>query len=155
MRCFSSMHVIKTEQLLPISLDEAWRFFATPNNLNAITPADMKFEILSEVPAQMYEGLLITYTIKPFLNIPMRWVTEITHIKHQQFFVDEQRIGPYRIWHHEHHFKQVEGGVLMTDIVSYDIGKSVLGWLAGILFVHKTVKNIFAFRQLRLKQLFS
>jgi ligand-binding SRPBCC domain-containing protein len=148
------MHVIKTEQLLPISLDEAWRFFATPNNLNAITPPDMKFEILSEVPAEMYEGLLITYTIKPFLNIPMRWVTEITHIKSGQFFVDEQRIGPYRIWHHEHHFKQVEGGVLMTDIVSYDIGKSILGWLAGILFVHKMVKGIFTFREKRLKEIF-
>ncbi len=149
------MHVIKTEQLLPISLDEAWRFFATPNNLNAITPPDMKFEILSEVPVEMYEGLLITYTIKPFLNIPMRWVTEITHIKSGQFFVDEQRIGPYRIWHHEHHFKQVEGGVLMTDIVSYDIGKSILGWLAGILFVHKMVKGIFTFREKRLKELFN
>ncbi|MFM2306233.1 MAG: hypothetical protein RLZZ367_902 [Bacteroidota bacterium] len=102
----------------------------------------------------MYEGLLITYTIKPFLNIPMRWVTEITHIKSGQFFVDEQRIGPYRIWHHEHHFKQVEGGVLMTDIVSYDIGKSILGWLAGILFVHKMVKGIFTFREKRLKEIF-
>jgi ligand-binding SRPBCC domain-containing protein len=148
------MHVIKTEQFLPVSLDEAWRFFATPNNLNAITPPDVKFEILSEVPAEMYEGLLITYIIRPMLNIPMYWVTEITHIKHQQLFVDEQRIGPYRMWHHEHHFKAVEGGVLMTDIVSYDIGKWVLGWLAGKLFVHRTINSIFNYRRTRLGQLF-
>lgn len=140
------MKKLKQEQFLPITLDAAWDFFANPENLNEVTPDDMVFEITSELPDKMYEGLMITYRIKPFLNIPIKWCTEITHIKERLFFVDEQRQGPYRIWHHEHHFKEVEGGVLMTDLLYYDIGKSFLGWIAGRLFVHKKVKQIFEYR---------
>ncbi len=95
----------------------------------------------------MYKGLIITYRIKPLMNIPLNWVTEITQIEERSYFVDEQRKGPYKIWHHEHHFKTVEGGVLMTDILYYDIGKWILGWIAGKLFVHKKVRNIFEYRQ--------
>ena len=140
------MHSLKQEQFLPVTLDEAWHFFATPKNLNEVTPKDMVFEITSELPDTMYEGLLIHYRLKPMGNISINWCTEITHIKEKVYFVDEQRMGPYKIWHHEHHFKSVTGGVLMTDILHYDIGKSVFGWLAGILFVHKKVANIFKFR---------
>jgi len=140
------MHSLKQEQFLPVTLDEAWHFFATPKNLNEVTPKDMVFEITSELPDTMYEGLLIHYRLKPMGNISINWCTEITHIKEKVYFVDEQRVGPYKIWHHEHHFKSVTGGVLMTDILHYDIGKSVFGWLAGILFVHKKVANIFKFR---------
>ncbi len=140
------MHKLKQEQFLPISLEAAWDFFATPKNLNEVTPDGMVFEITSELPDKMYEGLIITYRIKPMLNIPVNWCTEITHIKEKEFFVDDQRKGPYHIWHHEHHFKAVEGGVLMTDLLHYDIGKSVFGWMAGKLFVHKKVKQIFDFR---------
>ena len=140
------MHSLKQEQFLPVTLDEAWHFFATPKNLNEVTPEDMVFEITSELPDTMYEGLLIHYRLKPMGNISINWCTEITHIKEKVYFVDEQRVGPYKIWHHEHHFKSVTGGVLMTDILHYDIGKSVFGWLAGILFVHKKVANIFKFR---------
>ena len=140
------MHSLKQEQFLPVTLDEAWHFFATPKNLNEVTPEDMVFEITSELPDTMYEGLLIHYRLKPMGNISINWCTEITHIKEKVYFVDEQRVGPYKIWHHEHHFKSVTGGVLMTDILHYDIGKSVFGWLAGILFVHKKVSNIFKFR---------
>lgn len=140
------MRKLKQEQFLPISLDKAWDFFATPKNLNEVTPKDLVFEITSEVPEKMYEGLIITYRIKPMLNIPVNWCTEITHIKNLSFFVDEQRKGPYNIWHHEHHFKAVEGGVMMTDILHYDIGKSIFGWFAGQLFVHKMVKEIFEYR---------
>ena len=141
------MHKLKQEQFLPISLEKAWDFFATPKNLNEVTPADLVFEITCELPDKMYEGLIITYRIKPMLNIPINWCTEITHIKEKDFFVDDQRKGPYNIWHHEHHFKAVEGGVLMTDILHYDIGLSVIGWLAGHLFVHRKVKQIFEYRQ--------
>ena len=148
------MNLIKQEQFLPITLDEAWHFFATPKNLNEVTPADMVFEIISELPDTMYEGLLINYRLKPMLNIPIHWCTEITHIKEKVYFVDEQRKGPYKIWHHEHHFKPVAHGVIMTDLLQYDIGKSFLGWIAGKLFVHKKVKAIFEYRQKALETQF-
>jgi len=148
------MNLIKQEQFLPITLDEAWHFFATPRNLNEVTPTNMVFEIISEIPDTMYEGLLIHYRLKPMLNIPISWCTEITHIEEKVYFVDEQRKGPYNIWHHEHHFKPVAHGVIMTDLLQYDIGKSFFGWIAGKLFVHKKVKGIFEYRQKALKTLF-
>ena len=148
------MNNLIQEQFLPVSLEEAWKFFATPKNLNKVTPADMIFEITSDVPETMYEGMLITYKLKPMLNITVDWCTEITHIKHQEFFIDEQRKGPYSLWHHEHHFKSVDGGVLMTDKLTYDIGKSVFGWMAGKLFVHKKVRDIFNFRYKILEEYF-
>jgi len=143
------------EQFLPISLDKAWEFFATPKNLNEVTPNNLVFEFISKLPNQMYEGLIISYKIKPMLNIPVKWFTEITHIKEKLYFVDEQRKGPYHIWHHEHHFKEVDGGVLMTDILHYDIGMSFLGTIAGYLFVHKKVREIFDYRFIALEKYFS
>lgn len=140
------MRVFKQEQLLPITIQEAWNFFATPRNLNTVTPPQLVFTITSPVPDQMYEGLIITYQIKPMLNIAVDWCTEITHIKEHSYFIDEQRKGPYRMWHHEHHFKQVQGGVLMTDLLYYDIGKFFLGKLADRMFVHKKLNQIFAYR---------
>lgn len=148
------MQQLKQEQFLPITLDKAWHFFATPKNLNEVTPGGMVFEILSELPGTMYEGLLIHYRLKPMLHIPVSWCTEITHIREKIYFIDEQRKGPYKIWHHEHHFKSVSGGIIMTDIVHYDIGKSFVGWIAGELFVHKKVKAIFNYRQKALETLF-
>ena len=148
------MNHLKQEQFLPITLDKAWQFFATPGNLNEVTPAEMVFEITSEVPETMYEGLLIHYKMKPMLNIPINWCTEITHIREKEYFVDEQREGPYKIWHHEHHFKAVTGGVMMTYILHYDVGKSVFGWVADKLFVTKKVKAIFEFRRKTLESYF-
>lgn len=149
------MKKIKQTQFLPITLKEAWDFFATPKNLNEVTPDELTFEITSELPEKMYEGLIITYRIRPMLNIPLNWCTEITHIRENEFFVDEQRKGPYNIWHHEHHFKPAEGGVLMTDIVHYDIGKSILGWIAGKLFVDRQVEEIFKYRYKTLETYFT
>lgn len=140
------MNKLVQKQFLPIGIDEAWDFFATPKNLNEVTPKDLIFEITSALPDKMYEGLFITYRIKPMFNIPLYWCTEITHIKEKKYFVDEQRKGPYHIWHHEHHFEVVEGGVMMTDILHYDIGKSIFGWVAGVIFVHKKIKEIFRYR---------
>ncbi len=148
------MHLLRQEQFLPISLDQAWDFFATPKNLNEVTPEDMVFEITSVLPDKMYEGLMITYRIKPMMNITVNWCTEITHIKEKEFFVDDQRKGPYNIWHHEHHFRAVEGGVLMTDILHYDIGKSIFGWIAGKMFVHRKVRQIFDYRYKALEKYF-
>jgi ligand-binding SRPBCC domain-containing protein len=148
------MKHLQFEQFLPISLEEAWDFFSTPKNLNRITPGDVHFKLLNELPDKIYPGMIITYDISPFLNIHFNWVTEITTVKHQEYFVDEQRKGPYRTWHHEHHFKETTGGVLMTDKLYYDIGKSVFGWLAGKLFVDKKVKAIFEYRRKQLEELF-
>jgi ligand-binding SRPBCC domain-containing protein len=145
---------LEFEQLLPLSLEEAWSFFSSPANLNKITPDDLDFRIIGSLPDHMYQGMLIRYKIKPMLNIPVDWVTEITMIKDKSFFIDEQRKGPYKIWHHEHHFKAVEGGVLMTDKLYYDIGMGFIGTLAGRLWVDKQVEKIFTFRKKRLNELF-
>lgn len=149
-----AIKTLKTTQILPISIEEAWAFFSSPANLNDITPSDMRFDITSEVPVRMYEGLIITYKVSPFLNLPLDWVTEITHIREPYYFVDEQRKGPYRIWHHEHHFREVDGGVEMTDILHYDVGKWVFGQLASLIFVDSKVRQIFSFREKKLKELF-
>jgi ligand-binding SRPBCC domain-containing protein len=145
---------LKSTQFLPISMEVAWNFFSSPRNLNEITPEDMTFNIISEMPEKMYEGLIIIYKVAPMLNIPLTWVTEITHISENRYFIDEQRKGPYRLWHHEHHFREVEGGVQMTDILHYDVGKGPFGRIASWLFVDKRVKEIFEFREKRLKELF-
>jgi ligand-binding SRPBCC domain-containing protein len=149
-----ALKTLKTTLILPITPEQAWTFFSSPRNLNKITPTDMTFHITSEIPDEMYEGLFITYKLKPLLNIPVSWVTEITHIKNQSYFVDEQRVGPYHIWHHEHHFKGVPGGVEMTDILHYDVGKSIFGWMASKLFVDQRIKDIFEFREKKLRELF-
>lgn len=148
------MKQLTFKQFLPISTEEAWAFFSSPKNLNLITPPGVYFKILNDVPEKMYPGTMIVYKIKPFLNIPFNWVTEITFIEEHKYFIDEQRKGPYRIWHHEHHFEKVNGGVMMTDILYYDIGMSFIGWLAGKLFVHKKVESIFNFRYQKLEEFF-
>lgn len=154
------MRKLRQEQLLPIDLATAWDYFATPANLNEVTPPDMHFEVVSELPARMYEGLIILYKIKPMLNLPLDWCTEITHIRPPSasgasaFFVDEQRKGPYRIWHHEHHFEAVAGGTRMVDLLHYEIGKSIFGSLAGHLFVHARVDEIFSYRRQALARRF-
>ena len=148
------IHRIYREQKLPISLEEAWLFFATPKNLNEVTPKELDFKVLSPLPDKMYEGLILQYSITPMINISVNWCTEITHIKEMDYFVDEQRQGPYKMWHHEHHFSRIPEGVLMKDILYYDIGKSIFGDIAGKLFVHKKVKEIFDFRYKALENYF-
>jgi ligand-binding SRPBCC domain-containing protein len=150
----SPMKLLKTEIILPITLQQAWEFFSTPRNLNELTPDDVVFRITSDVPEKMYEGLFISYKVSPLLGIQLDWVTEITHINEFLFFVDEQRKGPYKVWHHEHHFKEISNSVLMTDLLHYDVGKSIFGWIAEKLFVDKKLKDIFAYRTEKLKHLF-
>lgn len=140
------MYQLKRTQFVKTDLATCWDFFSSPNNLNKITPKEMGFDVLTEGVENMYEGLMIEYKVRPLLNIPLRWITEITHVKHQQYFVDEQRKGPYKIWHHEHHFKEVQGGVEMTDIVSYELPFGILGKLAHPLLVKKKLDQIFAYR---------
>ena len=148
------IHSLEIKQELPISLDEAWSFFSTPRNLNLITPDDMSFEIISSVDAKAYAGQLITYKIKPLLNISMTWVTEITQCVDKQYFIDEQRFGPYKFWHHQHQFKEIDQGVLMTDILSYALPFSFIGEFMGNIFLHDKVKSIFSYREQKLDEIF-
>lgn len=148
------MHRITTVQTLPISLDEAWAFFSDPRNLAQITPRDMNLIPTSPLPDHTYPGMLITYKVKPLLGIPMLWVTEITHVREREFFVDEQRMGPYRIWHHQHHFKAVKGGVEMTDIVDYRVPGGPFGLLLNKIMIGKKVEGIFEYRRNKLIEMF-
>jgi ligand-binding SRPBCC domain-containing protein len=148
------MHRLTTVQTLPISLEAAWDFFSNPTNLSKITPKDMNLIPTSELPKKSYPGMFITYKVKPLLGIPMLWVTEITHLRENEFFVDEQRLGPYRIWHHQHHFKAVKGGVEMTDIVDYRLPGGPIGVIMEKLFIGGKVRSIFEFRNKRLIELF-
>ncbi|MCS6819670.1 MAG: SRPBCC family protein [Chitinophagales bacterium] len=140
-------YVLTRKQILPISIEEAWSFFSSPENLKDITPPYLNFKILSKSGSDiMYAGQIITYHVRPLLNIPLFWMTEITHVEHGKFFVDEQRFGPYAFWHHQHHFKPVEEGVEMTDIVHYKLPLGILGKIAHFLFVKKQLNEIFDYR---------
>lgn len=148
-------HSIKTVQKIPISLEKAWDFFSNPANLQAITPDNMGFKVISKHQGDiMYAGQIIEYTVKPVLGIPIYWMTEITQVKDNQYFIDEQRFGPYSLWHHQHHFKAIEGGVEMTDIVHYKNPLWLLGRLANFLFVKKQLKGIFQYRLKKTEELF-
>ncbi len=131
-----------------------WDFFATPQNLDELTPPDLRFQILSKLPERMYAGQLIAYRISPLPGIWLRWSTEIRHVQTGTYFVDEQRRGPYRLWYHEHHFAAVAGGVLMTDRVTYEVGWGPFGWLADELWVRRQLERIFAYRRQRVEVVF-
>ncbi|MBT5438199.1 SRPBCC family protein [Crocinitomicaceae bacterium] len=140
------MYQLKRTQFIKTDLKTAWDFFSSPGNLKKITPEYMGFDVKTDLPDKMYEGLMIEYTVKPLLGIPMNWITEIKTVKELEFFVDEQRKGPYKIWHHEHHFKEVDGGVEMTDIVSYELPLGILGRIMHPFVVQKKLEEIFDFR---------
>jgi ligand-binding SRPBCC domain-containing protein len=140
------MYQFKRTQLVKTDLQTCWDFFSSPKNLKKITPEYMGFDVLLDIPEKMYPGLMIEYTVKPVFSIPMKWITEITHVEPLKFFVDEQRKGPYKIWHHEHHFESVENGVLMTDIVSYELPMGFLGRMVHPFIVEKKLKEIFDYR---------
>lgn len=142
-------------QYLPIEISEAWRFFSDPRNLAAITPSWLDFHITSEVPEKIYAGLIITYRIRPFWRVPVTWITEITQVRAPHFFVDEQRFGPYRFWHHQHIFRETESGVDMEDIVNYALPCGVLGRAVNGLLVNAKLNEIFDFRRQTLERIFS
>jgi ligand-binding SRPBCC domain-containing protein len=149
-------YLLKTEQAIPISLDEAWDFFSSPINLAKITPKEMNFVVTSNYNAynKMYPGMIITYTITPIFGIKMNWMTEITHVKEGEYFVDEQRFGPYALWHHQHHFKEIDGGVLMTDILNYAIPYGLIGRFANSVSIGKQIKKIFTYREKAIEEMF-
>lgn len=120
-RKHAGIYVLETEQTLPIDLATAWDFFSSPLNLCKITPPYMGFRITSGTPEKMFAGQIITYRVGIFPGVVVNWVTEITHVRENKFFVDEQRFGPYAMWHHEHWFRACDAGVHMTDRVSYKL----------------------------------
>jgi ligand-binding SRPBCC domain-containing protein len=146
------LHRLAARQLLPVPLAEAWEFFSNPANLALITPPSLNLKPTSPLPERMHPGMIITYRISPFPRVGLLWVTEITHVLENQFFVDEQRAGPYRFWHHQHHFSAVEGGTEMRDIVHYALPFGPVGDLFGLNTVRKQVRGIFAYRREVLEQ---
>lgn len=146
---------LKAEQKIPAKLAEVWDFISSPANLKRITPDYMGFEITSgELPEKMYPGMIITYKVKPLLGISMNWVTEITHVAEHEYFVDEQRAGPYAMWHHEHKLKKIEGGVLMEDLITYRPPMGFLGNIANNLIINKQLEGIFSYRKKALEEIF-
>jgi ligand-binding SRPBCC domain-containing protein len=143
----SKVYSLHTVQNIPISIHEAWDFFSSPANLAKITPKHMGFTIISKHHGEkMYPGQIIEYKVTPILGIPLYWMTEITHVQEGKYFVDEQRFGPYNLWHHQHHFTSIEGGVRMEDIVHYKIPLGFLGDIANTIMVKNQLQGIFDYR---------
>lgn len=140
------LHRIHTVQRLPIPIEEAWDFFSNPQNLPLITPPWLDFAMTNAVPEVVHPGVIITYTIRPVPGFKMRWVTEITHVEAPHRFIDEQRFGPYRFWHHQHHFRPVHGGTEVEDLVHYGLPFGPLGSIAHGLMVRRQLNEIFSFR---------
>lgn len=148
------LYTLHTKQLLPVSIETAWEFISNPKNLEIITPKSMQFKTLSGNEKEMFAGQIIHYKITPLFGISMQWVTEITHVQEQKFFVDEQRFGPYAFWHHKHFLKAIPGGVEMEDIVHYKLPMGLLGQLAHPFMVKPKLDEIFAYRRKKLIEIF-
>jgi ligand-binding SRPBCC domain-containing protein len=152
----SGIYTLSAEQVVDISLAKAWDYFSSPKNLSKITPPEMSFDITSEVDKKVYKGQIITYKVSPLPFIKTNWVTEITNVENHSFFIDEQRFGPYQMWHHEHWFEELENGkTLIKDKISYKIPFGFLGHIAQVLFVKKQLQSIFEFRFKSLEKIFN
>jgi len=149
-----AFYQIISEQYLKASAGEAWSFLSDPRNLQLITPEHMKFDILGGADRAMYPGQIIRYKVSPFPGVRTSWVTEITHVREGEYFVDEQRFGPYKFWHHKHFIAPVEGGVLMRDVVDYMLPLGPLGTLAHSLLIGKQLRGIFRYREAALDRRF-
>ena len=154
---FSSKGIVyrlSSKQKLPITVDKAWEFLSSPKNLKTITPAYMSFDIVSGADKPMFAGQIIQYIVTPVLGIKTNWVTEITHVVDKQYFVDEQRFGPYALWHHKHFIKEIPGGVEMEDIIDYKVPMGILGQLVHPFLVKPKLDEIFNFRRKKLIEMF-
>jgi len=151
-----AVHTLQRTRIIRTTLDRAWSFFSDPRNLEHITPKTLGFEVLSDLPHKTYAGMMIRYRVRPLLGVPVTWLTEITHVNEPCFFIDEQRAGPYRVWHHEHHFCDLgDGRVEMRDLVTYALP---FGWLSEPVhqwIVRPRLERIFAFREQAVDELFS
>jgi len=148
------IYTLRAKQSLPISKQQAWDFLSEPRNLKMITPDYMGFNIVSGADRPMFAGQIIQYMVTPLMGIKTTWVTEITHVDEGRYFVDEQRFGPYALWHHKHFIREIEGGVEMEDIVDYKLPFGFIGRLAHPFLVKPKLKEIFEYRKAKLKGLF-
>ncbi|WBU89318.1 SRPBCC family protein [Cellulophaga omnivescoria] len=148
------IYTLHKKQKLPITIDQAWEFLSKPENLKTITPDYMGFIILSGADRPMYQGQIIQYIVTPVLGIKTKWVTEITHMVKNKYFVDEQRFGPYALWHHKHFIKEIEGGVEMEDIIDYKVPFGILGQMVHPFLVKPKLEEIFKYRKDKLESLF-
>lgn len=148
------LYQLKSKQYLPITITEAWNFLSNPANLKIITPDHMGFNILDGGDKEMFPGQIIQYKVSPFPGYSTKWVTEITHIKKGHYFVDEQRFGPYALWHHKHFIKDIDGGVEMEDVIDYKLPFGILGQLVHPFLVRKQLKQIFNYREQKLTSIF-
>lgn len=149
------VYQLHSRQRVPATLDEVWAFFSDAKNLLAVTPPQLNLKVTNEVyGAGIYAGQVMTYNVKPLLGIPLGWLTEITHVEPKKYFIDEQRKGPYKLWHHQHHFAAIEGGVEMIDLVHYRLPFGFLGTLAHGIIVKKELEKIFAYRYQKIVALF-
>jgi ligand-binding SRPBCC domain-containing protein len=151
----SGIYTLISKQQLTVGIEVAWNFFSNPDNLSKITPDHMGFDVTSGETPKMYQGQIISYKIGILPLIKVHWVTEITHVSDRKHFVDEQRFGPYRMWHHEHFFEENELGVMMTDKVSYKIPFGIIGIIANKFFIKKQLINIFTFRFNKMNEIFN
>ncbi|QIF02888.1 ligand-binding SRPBCC domain-containing protein [Roseimicrobium gellanilyticum] len=150
-------HTLIRDQFVPSTLAQAWSFFSDPRNLSLITPPQLGLQVVSpNLPARIYKGLEIEYCVKALPRFSMKWLTEITHVVDHRCFIDEQRVGPYALWRHEHYFAELkEGGVQMSDRVTYRLPFQPFGELAHAAFVKPRLKFIFDYREERVRKLFS
>ncbi|WP_458626013.1 SRPBCC family protein [Winogradskyella sp. PC D3.3] len=148
------IYTLHKKQNLPITVEQAWDFLSSPANLKTITPDYMGFDILSGADRPMFPGQIIQYSVSPVLGIKTKWVTEITHIQDHKYFVDEQRFGPYALWHHKHFINEIDGGVEMEDIIDYKLPMGFLGQLAHPILVKPKLEEIFNYRTKKLEELF-
>ena len=146
--------LIKTQKINSTA-EKVWEFISSPKNLKRITPEYMGFDITTkDLPEKMYTGMMISYMVSPLAGIKMKWITEITHLSELKYFVDEQRVGPYKMWHHQHHIEVIEGGVLMTDIIDYQPPFGFLGGIANWLIIKIQLDEIFNYRTMKLEEHF-
>jgi ligand-binding SRPBCC domain-containing protein len=148
------VHHLKQSQTLPADREVLWEFISVPQNLNKITPPDMAFEIIGEPPEKTYAGLLLEYRVKVPLLGWSTWLTEIKYVQEGVSFVDEQRVGPYKLWLHTHKLEDVEGGTRMTDDIRYLVPFGPIGLLANALFVGRTLRRIFDYRRIKMEEIF-
>lgn len=148
------VHILEVSQDIPATIETVWNFFATPRNLRIITPPDMEFEILWGTEEPMYAGQLIAYRVRILPGWRVFWLTQITHLEPMRRFVDEQRVGPYSLWIHEHHFEPIEGGVRMRDRVTYGVPFGLLGMFVHRMYVRRQLERIFAYRAAKIEEIF-
>lgn len=148
------IYTFSNVQKVPITLDQAWKFLSNPENLSLMTPSYMNFKKISNDNKPLYAGQIIQYSVTPLLGIPTKWISEITQVKHHEYFVDVQLYGPYSLWHHKHFIREIPGGVEMEDLVDYKIPLGIIGQLVHPYLVKPKLDEIFAFRKAKLIALF-